>query len=409
MVLLLPPVSAPPSVGAPSRPLAASTDASEASTPGSAASPRGPASEASPASVASLALLEHPRPTLADMETSVQPIARSILKVVMVGSSPSCHGTVGSGHRPRPRRATGAKSGPRVRATVMLEGLHGGPANRAPPAGASVSARDAPAWAAWSARCRRREKNRAERCGNGGWLGGKARFRRGKARWRGGDRVWRRGKARWRGGDRVWRRGTARGRGGDRVWRRGKARWRGADRAWRRDKARWRGGNRALRGDKARWRDENGAWRCENDAGRHPSGAGEGAGSTGDVDGTTGDLGERRVDMDGSTGEGDGAARVRPRTRASGDLGRQPASAKSTAAPTCKRVVSNVGTEQSPSRSSSGISVQPRITPFAPRATRRSTIATYRARVVSLKTPLVSSAKIEPWIQARSSGSGTIV
>ena len=89
MVLLLAPVSAPPSVGAPSRPPDACTDASEASTPGSAASARRPASKASLASLASLALLEHPRPTLADMGSSVQPIARSIFNVVMVGSGAS--------------------------------------------------------------------------------------------------------------------------------------------------------------------------------------------------------------------------------------------------------------------------------------------------------------------------------
>src|SRR5579863_4795864 len=102
MVLLLPPVWAPPSAEPPSRPPAASTDASAASTPGSAASARRPASEASLASLASLALLEHPRPTLAGMGSSVQLIARSILDIVIVGSSRRSYANPKSGAPPQP-------------------------------------------------------------------------------------------------------------------------------------------------------------------------------------------------------------------------------------------------------------------------------------------------------------------
>src|ERR1700678_3713357 len=74
MGLLLSPLSALPTLGAPSSPPAASADTSGASTPGSVASARRPPSEAWPAS---LALLAHPSPTLAEMGSSIQPIARS--------------------------------------------------------------------------------------------------------------------------------------------------------------------------------------------------------------------------------------------------------------------------------------------------------------------------------------------
>ena len=68
------------------------------------------------------------------------------------------------------------------------------------------------------------------------------------------------------------------------------------------------------------------------------------------------------------------------------------ASAKSTAARACSRVVAKTGTSTSSGPISSSISVQPRTTPPAPCSTRRRTTSTYAARDSSRTTPSTSSS-----------------